>query len=164
MDVLNEYDNYTHRSCYDHAPNENNLIYHLVIAAREQCEWIIVFDLDEYVTGVDPSKYFRDFYSFLTSPAYPVSKDDANHWNALRMAKRAPRDSLGCAIKRLAWMVMGNEGYEVQPPHKLIIETFWRGRYEAHRHLKTVSRCASAVNFAYSRPLCVCSGRSRGLF
>ena len=91
--------------CRDpHEPNEAALFHYTYRQARPRCEWVALFDLDEYLT-LQPEVAGREggLHSFLDAWAWPVIK--------------------------LPWVMMGGDGHWTRPPG-LIVENYlllWRG-------------------------------------
>jgi len=142
---LDPFDNQTTPMCRNATYKPDAILFtaKLVAAAKQECEWIFVFDVDEYVTAVDASKYFGNFYAWLNSPAEPVSVAERTTLHT-RQLPPAPLDTFGMAVKRLPWMIMGTEGLERHPKGRMTIETYKRGVYYMYR-VKSVRCCAVHV-------------------
>lgn len=112
------------QDCADYRPNEGATYRRMFFAhrAREQCEWLVNLDYDEYAT------FWRH--------------GDALHNNSLaRYVAAHPFPFL-----RLPWWVMGNEGHETKP-RGLVIESYSAGSLERPRYVKTIARVSEIVNF-----------------
>ena len=98
--------------------NHTVLISRLVRVAKLHCEWILVFDVDEYVTAGD--QLAGGVHVYLNTRV---------------------RARNGTFSKALPWMYMGTEGFETHPRHKLVIEAYTHGRFIRPEHVKTVAFC-----------------------
>jgi len=110
-----------------HVPNEFESLDKLTKVARRQCEWIMAFDLDEYVTGVDLT-FLGDFHAFLQ--------------------QLGQVEQPGLGLKRLMWMVMGSHALERRPRHRLVIETYTQNRMGFW--IKTAARSELVEGWAHS--------------
>ena len=106
----------------DYVPNERRQIAQLATAARRDCQWVMVFDVDEYIVGEDASRYFGNVHAYLQSA--PPSTSRA-WW--------------GLPVQHFAWIVMSTHGLEQRPRHQLTIETYTRGKLDSGRQFKTVN-------------------------
>jgi len=121
--VLDAMDNATAPECTaDYVPNERRQIAQLATAARRDCQWVMVFDVDEYIVGEDASRYFGNVHAYLQSA--PPSTSRA-WW--------------GLPVQHFAWIVMSTHGLEQRPRHQLTIETYTRGKLDSGRQFKTVN-------------------------
>lgn len=90
--------------------------------AREQCDWMLNLDYDEYLTWWrwGDALHAQSLRTYLT--AYPYS------------------------FVRLPWWVLGNFGHEAKPA-ALVIESYQAGSLERPRYVKTIARVADIVSF-----------------
>ena len=112
------------QDCADYRPNEGATYRRMFFAnrAREQCEWIVNLDYDEYVT----------FWAW----------GDVLHNNSLPHYLAAHAFS----FLRLPWWVLGNQGHEAKP-RGLVLESYTAGSLERPRYVKTIARVSDIVNF-----------------
>ena len=102
-------------------PNENKLFDMLLGMAKPVCDWIGVWDLDEYLTISDPLLW----------------------GNVLGFLERHDR-----GIVRLPWWVLGSEGHETKPPG-LLLENYRHGFLQTE-HVKTVVRSGIVLSWTFS--------------
>jgi len=120
--VMDALDHAMAPECTGYVPNERRQIAQLATAARRDCQWVMVFDVDEYIVGEDASRYFGDVHAYLQSAPPSTSK---SWW--------------GLPVQYFAWIIMATHGLEQRPRHRLTIETYTRGRLDSGRQFKTVS-------------------------
>lgn len=107
-----------------HRPNENMLFDFMYQQATtspdEKCEWLMVFDTDEYMT------FATDLFSTPDVPAYIADYE-----------KRTD----GFPILRFLWVIMGSDGQE-QRPSGLLVDNFRKGTFP-----KWMLKTAGKVDF-----------------
>jgi len=109
-------------TCLNHVPSEKKLFKHLFRRAKKHCEWIGVWDVDEYLTSTN-IEYLGNFLGFLQKNPAP--------------------------LVRFPWFIVGSEGMERRPHEgSLDIELFRHGRMD--NHVKTIGRSAVLDDWEFS--------------
>lgn len=121
-----------------HRPNEKLLFEFMfreaTTAPDETCEWLMVFDTDEYMT------FQTDLFPTPDVPAYIADFEDRTH---------------GFPILRFLWVMMGSDGQEDRPPG-LLVDNFKKGGYPKWM-LKTAGKVDFLQTWKFSH-WCVCFG------
>lgn len=114
----------THQNCTpDRKPYEQGLIDAAFQAARKECEWVAVFDVDEYIT----------------------QQTDLHNGTLLEWAQSLDPK---WPCMRMMWQFMSNDGI-IFPPNKLIVDTYIHGDYRPV-HLKSFIKAETVAEWAYS--------------
>lgn len=102
-------------------PDENELLQEMFLAAKPECDYVGVFDVDEFVTK-QPDLYAGSLTRYLAESDAPCM--------------------------RMVWWLMGNDGQE-ERPEGLVIESYKRGRW-APIHMKSICRANIIIRWAFS--------------
>ena len=111
-------------NCSNHQPDEDNLFRMLFQIARYQCDWLGIWDVDEYITTTSNHHWDKhSLYSFLENNSYH-------------------------GFYRLPWWIMSS-GMLEERPQGLIIENYHHGKL-AMDHIKTLSKTSLISNWGFS--------------
>lgn len=113
----------TNKNCTpDRVPTENRLIDALFKEARDECTWLAVFNVDEFMT----------------------QQIDLHNGTVLEwMESRDPRNP----YMRMVWQLMGNGGH-IFPPDGLVTHSYTNGKYRPV-HLKTLIKTTAVKIWAF---------------
>ena len=109
--------------CNPHTPDEKAILKMLYDEAKPSCQWVAVFDVDEYIVLKDAIKYK---YSL---PAYLEQSQSS--------------------VLRMMWWVLGSDGHETRPDG-LVIENYKKGKIDDYFHIKSMARSDVVVEWAFA--------------
>jgi len=123
-------------SADEHQPDEKMLFQFMFNEATggEACEWLMVFDTDEYMT------FQTDLFATPDVPAYIADHEERTH---------------GFPVLRFPWVMMGSGGHEARPPG-LLADNFVEG-YHPKWLLKTAAKAEFIQTWNFSH-WCVLGG------
>ena len=107
--------------CENHVGNEGVLFNILFLEAKPKCEWVGIWDVDEYVASTDLA-FFGNLFAYLNASVDP--------------------------LVRLPWFIVGSEGLE-SGQGRLIVENYHHG-YLLDGHIKTIGRSSAIKSWTYS--------------
>lgn len=121
-----------------HRPNEvllfNFMFQQATASPGETCEWLMVFDTDEYMT------FQPDLFPTPDVPAYFADWEERTN---------------GFPVLRFLWVLVGSDGHEERPPG-LLVDNFKKGIYPKWM-LKTAAKTDFLDTWRFSH-WCVCVG------
>lgn len=109
--------------CNPHVPDEKAILKMLFNEAKPYCQWVAVFDVDEYIILDDAIRYDYSLPAFLQENGSPVM--------------------------RLMWWVVGSDGHETRPDG-LMIENYKIGRLDSNLHVKSMARTDVVEEWAFA--------------
>ncbi len=119
-------------TCDAHQPNENKLfsfLYHQAKASEHRCEWLGVFDVDEYMT----------LQEHMADPSNRPTPSELLY---------AVLDTLPLPVLHMPWVLMGSDDHRDKPPG-LLIEGSQSGSYHAWM-LKTMAKTEVLQDWVFS--------------
>ena len=126
-----------YQNCSNHVPDENRVFSNIFLFAKRKCKWIIVFDVDEYITPTT---------AFITKNQSSLPRG-IHGMNCSFNIKDVMFGMESSPVYRLPWYLMSTHGLKHRPSG-LIVDSYTYGQFNPH--IKTLIQSNLVVEWGFS--------------